>query len=174
MHEKISIRTWLISLAVFVFVIFLSSRITQGDVTFDILAHQAAGTADRVNEIQTQWREAGVQNSAIVAMIGDLAWIWIYAFGSFLAGREFATKREGVLRVIGLFICVAGVVFGITDYTETISQFIQLLQDTGSDTLAGIAAFMQPIKVTAFLVAFFGVIIAVVMDRFVGRSTPSG
>jgi len=165
MHDKISIRFWLISLAVFIVVIGLSASVTQGDVNLGIIEHQAAGTASRVNEIQTQWREGGVRNLAIAAVAGDLAWIWIYALGSFLAGREFATKRHGVLRAMGMVICAAAVVFGITDYTETISQFIQLLRDSGSDNLARIAAFMQPIKIAAFLVAFFGVILALAVDR---------
>jgi hypothetical protein len=173
MNEKISVKTWLISLAVFAVVIFLSSRVNQGDVTFDIFAHQAAGTAERVDEIQTQWREGGVRTNAIVAVIGDLAWIWVYALGSFLAGREFVLKRRGIVRTMGLTICAAAVVFGVTDYTETISQFIQLVQDTGDDTLAGIAAFMQPIKITAFMVAFFGVIIALVVDRFAPKPNAS-
>lgn len=169
MNETISIRMWLISLAVFALVMAASASITQGDVTFGIIDHQAAGTASRVDEIQTQWREGGVLSLAIIAMMADLAWIWIYALGSYLAGREFATKRRGVLRFLGLFICAAAIVFGITDYTETISQFIQLLQGQGSDTLAGIAAFMQPIKIAAFMAAFIGVIVAIVADRITGR-----
>ena len=173
MREKVSIRLWLFSLVVFAGVMILSSMITQGEVTYTIVDHQAAATAGRVDEIQTQWREAGVRNTAIAAVIGDLAWIWIYALGAYLAGKGFATKRQGMLRILGWIVAVSGIVFGITDYTETISQFIQLLQDTGSDTLAGIAAFMQPIKVTAFLVAFSGIIIALLVDRFAGRSHQS-
>jgi hypothetical protein len=173
MNEKVSVKVWLISLAVFVGVMILSSMITQGDVTYTIVDHQAAATAEKVDEIQTQWRDGGVRNAAIIAMIGDLAWIWIYALGSYLAGREFASKREGALRITGWIIAVSGVVFGITDYTETAAQFIQLLQDSGNDTLAGIAAFMQPIKVTAFLVSFFGIILALVVDRFASRATQS-
>lgn len=170
MKEKVSVKVWLISLAVFVIVMILSSMITQGDVTFTIVDHQAAATAEKVDEIQTQWREGGVRTAAIIAVIGDLAWIWIYALGAYLVGKGFAIKRQGMLRIMGWVIGVSGVVFGITDYTETISQFIQLLQDSGDDTLAGIAAFMQPIKVTAFLVAFFGIIVALVVDRFIGRA----
>lgn len=166
MDEKINIRVWLISLAVFAMVISVSSSITQGDVTFGIIDHQAAGTAARVDEIQTQWREGGVRILAIVAMVGDLAWIWIYALGSYLVGRQFATLRQGVVRAIGMVICGAAAVFGITDYTETILQFIQLLGDKGNDTMAGIAATVQPIKVVAFIVSFVGILGALVMDRF--------
>ncbi|MEP1421925.1 MAG: hypothetical protein ABJK59_09170 [Erythrobacter sp.] len=173
MQEKVSVRFWLIGIVVFLGVMAATASVEQGGVTYGIVDHQAAATAAMVDEIQTQWREEGVRNFAIFAVICDLGWIWIYALGSYLAGREFAAKRQGVLRVIGLVIAASGVVFGITDYVETISQFIQLLQDAGSDTLAGIAAFMQPIKSAAFVIAFIGVIIALVMDRFARRSITS-
>lgn len=169
MGETISIRMWLISLAVFAVVISVSSSITQGDVTLGIIDHQAAGTAARVDEIQAQWQEGGVRNLAIVAMVGDLAWIWMYALGAYLVGKGFATKRQGMLRIIGLAVAVSAAVFGMADYAETISQFIQLLQDTGSDTFAGFAALMQPVKIGAFIWTFFGIILALVLDRFAQR-----
>ena len=45
MDEKVSVKVWLISLAMFVVVMILSSMITQGDVTYTIVDHQAAATA---------------------------------------------------------------------------------------------------------------------------------
>ena len=171
MDEKVSVKVWLISLAMFVVVMVLSSMVTQGDVTYGIIDHQAAATAEKVDEIQTQWREGGVRNAAIIAVIGDLAWIWIYALGAYLVGNGFATKRRGILRIIGWAVAVSAVVFGVADYAETISQFIQLLQDTGSDTLAGFAALMQPVKIGAFIWTFFGIVLALVVDRFASRPT---
>lgn len=174
MEKTVRIRLWLISLGVFALVVALTAAVTQmatpGVVTFGIVDHQAAGTAARVDAIQAQWRAGGVRNLAIIAVLGDLAWIWIYALGSYLAGREFATKRQGALRFIGLIVCASAVVFGITDYVETIAQLIQLLNESGSDTLAGIAASVQPIKIAAFIVAFVGVVLALVADRFLHRA----
>jgi len=143
----------------------ISLAIEQGEVTYGIIDHQAAGTAAKVDEIQSQWREGGVRTLAIIAVIADLAWIWLYALGSYLAGREFSRLRSGLVRLIGLVVCVSAGVFGITDYTETIAQFIQLLGDAGDDQLAGLAATMQPIKIAAFLVAFFGIVAALIIDR---------
>jgi len=171
MDSKISIKMWLTGLVVFLAVIAVTNMVEQGDVTLGIIDHQAAGTAQRVDEIQTQWRENGVRNLAIIAVIADLAWIWIYALGSFLAGRGFATRRQGALRAMGLLICASAIVFGITDYTETTLQFIQLFNDKGNDAMAGIAATVQPIKVAAFIVSFAGIIIALVVDRFGSKAS---
>jgi len=165
LNDTISIRFWLISLLVFVLVVILTSMVTQGDETFGIIDHQAAGTASRVDEIQAQWREGGVRGLAIIAVIADLAWIWMYALSSFAVGRGFATERQGILRSLGLFTCGVSVVFGITDYTETMLQFIQLLRDSGSDQMAGIAAAMQPIKIAAFFIALIGIIFSLFLDR---------
>lgn len=172
MSEKINVRFWLIGLGVFLLVMAASASVTQGDVTFGIVDHQAAATAQKVDEIQTQWREGGVRNLAIIAVLCDLGWIWIYALGSFLAGREFATKRQGVLRAIGFMVSAAAILFAVTDYTETISQFIQLLDDKGSDNLAAIAATLQPIKIVAFLATFFLLILALLVDRFTRSTGP--
>lgn len=166
MQEKVSVRFWLIGVGVFLVVIAVSSLIEQSGATFGIVDHQSAGSAERVNEIQAQWHEQGVHGHAIAAMAFDLGWIWIYALGSFVAGRGFATKHQGILGTIGLLICGAAVVFAITDYAETISQFIQLLRESGSDTLAGVAAVMQPIKMLAFVVTFLGVVFAAAFERY--------
>ncbi|MEM1053418.1 MAG: hypothetical protein AAGI28_15120 [Pseudomonadota bacterium] len=170
MDDKVSVRFWLVGVLVFLAVTTITSTVTQGDVTLGIVDHQAAGTAARVDEIQAQWRDGGVRNLAIAAFVADLAWIWIYALGGYLAGKGFATKRTGLLRGTGLVICVAAIVFGITDYIETILQFIQMLRDAGSDWMAGVAAFMQPIKIVAFIVVFLGVILSLIIDRFRPRT----
>lgn len=168
MQKNVNLRLWLISLAVFAVVIGLSSLITQGDVTFGIVDHQAAASAERVDEIQAQWREGGVRTFAIVAVVADLLWIWLYALGSFVAGRSFASGRGAVLYVAGLIICAAAIIFAIADYTETILQFIQLLNENGDDTMARLAATAQPIKISAFLIAFVGIVAAWMINRFTG------
>lgn len=165
----ISKRLWLISLVVFALVVIISMTVNQGGVTLGIPEHQAAPSAERVDEIQTQWRDGGVRNLAIFAMVCDLAWIWIYALGGFQIGKGFATYRRGILRLLGLGICAAALVFAVTDYTETTLQLIQLLQDAGNDQMAGIASTMRPVKVVAFLAVFAGVILAWLIDRFANR-----
>ena len=73
------LRWWLWGLFAFVVVIGLGAAVTAPDpVTFGITDHQAAGTAARVDAIQTQWRDGGVRPLAILAMIGDLVVIAIY------------------------------------------------------------------------------------------------
>ncbi len=166
MEDKISIKLWLASLAIFGLVVVISMSINWGGVTLGIAEHQAAPSAERVDEIQTEWREGGVRNLAIFAMFCDLAWIWIYALGSFQVGKGFATKRQGLLRTLGLVICLSAAVFAVTDYTETILQFIQLLRDAGNDQMAQVASTVRPIKMYSFMVAFILVIAALVIDRF--------
>lgn len=170
MQDKIGIKFWLLSLGIFAVVVAIGMGINQGDVTLGIPEHQAAPNAERVDEIQTQWREGGVRGIAIAAMVADLCWIWIYALASFQVGRGFATKRQGVLRLMGIAIAASAVVFALTDYTETTLQFIQLLRDAGDDQMAAIASGVRPIKMVAFLAAFFGIIAALVIDRFSGKA----
>lgn len=170
MDDKIEIKLWLASLVIFALVVIVSVSITSGDVTLGISEHQAATSADRVDEIQTQWRDGGVRGLAIFAIICDLAWIWIYALASFQVGKGFATRRQGFLRTVGLVICMSAVVFALTDYTETILQLIQLLRDVGSDQMAQVASTVQPIKIYSFLVAFILVTAALVIDRFSRRA----
>ena len=156
---------WFWGLFAFVVVIGLGAAVTAPDpVTFGITDHQAAGTAARVDAIQTQWREGGVRPLAILAMIGDLVFIAIYGWGSWRAGRSFM-PAGGRVRVIGAFIAAAALVFVLTDYTETVLQIIQLVADKGSDPLAASAATARPFKVIAWIVTFVGVPVALVMRR---------
>lgn len=65
-----------------------------------------------------------------------------------------------MVRLLGGFIAAAAVVFLISDYLETILQFVQMLQDEGVDWMAATAATGQLIKFAAFYVTFFGVLAA--------------
>ena len=168
-NQAISKRLWLISLLIFALVVVISMAVNQGGVTLGIPEHQAAQTAKRVDEIQTQWREGGVRNLAIFAIVCDLAWIWIYALGGFQIGKGFATYRTGILRLLGVVICGAALVFAATDYTETALQLIQVLQDEGNDKMAVVASTMRPIKIVAFLAVFAAVITAWLIDRIANR-----
>ena len=165
------IRWWLWGLLAFAVVIAMSLAITAPEaVTWGIGEHQAAGTAWRVDEIQTQWREGGVRGVAIAAMLGDLVFIGIYGWGSWLAGRSFLAMT-GLVRVLGLIVAIAAIVFVLCDYTETVLQLIQLVRDRGSDAMAGIAATVRPLKVMAWLATFFGIIAALLIRTFAGRPT---
>ncbi|MBX7499952.1 hypothetical protein K3181_00670 [Qipengyuania sp. YG27] len=168
---KPDLRWWLWGLAAFGIVIALSVSITVfGDgVTWGIGEHQAAGSAARVDEIQTQWRAGGVRNLAIVAMLGDLVFIGIYGWGSWRAGRSFMAM-PGALGLLGVLIAASAVVFVLCDYTETLLQLVQLLRERGSDAMAATAAAVRPIKSVAWLASFFGVLAALAIGRVGGRT----
>ena len=164
-----SLRWWLWGLVAFAVVMGLSAAITApASVTFDIIDHQTAGTAARVDQIQSQWAAGGVRLLAIVSMLGDLVFIGVYGWGSWLAGRSFM-KLGGLVRVLGALISVAALVFLVTDYCETLLQFVQMLRDRGSDPMAGIAATVQPVKVVAWIATFVGILLALVWHWF-GRA----
>jgi hypothetical protein len=75
-----------------------------------------------------------------------------------------------MLRRLGWVIAVAAILLGIADYAETICQFVQAMTLKGSDTLAGIAATAQPIKSTAFLTTFIGLLAALLLRRIARRT----
>ena len=77
----------------------------------------------------------------------------------------------GFLRVVGVVVAVAAVVFLITDYVETILQVIQLLQERGVDWMAGTAATMQPFKIAAWVVTFLGVIAGLLLSLLAKRTS---
>jgi hypothetical protein len=56
-------------------------------------------------------------------------------------------------------------VFLLTDYTETICQFIQVMFDQGDNLLADTAATVKPFKTVAFLVTFIGLLVALLFRR---------
>ena len=123
------LRWWLLGLVAFAIVIALSAAITAPEsVTFGIVDHQTAGSATRVDAIQSQWSAGGVRTLAIVSMLGDLVFIGIYGWGSWLAGRSFMAMG-GLLRGLGAIIAAAAVVFLVTDYCETLLQLVQMIAD---------------------------------------------
>ena len=95
-------------------------------------------------------RKTGGVGSAYAARVGCSC--------RFVAGRSLAANSQRAARVIGWAVAVAAVLFVITDYLETVLQFIQLLQDRGVDWMAATAGFAQPIKVAAWIATFVGVI----------------
>ena len=97
------LRWWFWGLFAFVVVIGLGAAVTARPGAFGITDPQAAGTAARVDAIQTQWRDGGVRPLAILAMISDLVFIAIYGWGSWRAGRSFM-PAGGRVRVIGALL----------------------------------------------------------------------
>lgn len=168
-ENKVELRGWLVGLAVFAVVVAMGIWLRQTS-SFGIVDHQIAGSAAQVDTIQAAWRADGVRTLAILAMLGDLVFIGIYSWGSWIAGRSFMAAGGGLVRLIGLIVAAAAVVFFLTDYCETILQFIQLVRERGSDWMAATAATVQPIKVVAWIVTFVGVLLALVVHRFTARS----
>ena len=62
----------------------------------------------------------------------------------------------------------AGIGFLITDYGETIAQFVQLVQLRGDDGLAAFASTLRPIKIVCFLAAFLSILAGLAVGRIVG------
>jgi hypothetical protein len=132
--------------------------------------HQAVGTAIRIDAIQAAWQAAGVMNLARLGIAIDLVYIGIYSFGAYCGGRLFVQSTQPYLRRLGWVIVAAAIIVGVADYAETICQFVQAMTFKGSDVLAGIAATAQPIKTTAFLTSFIGLLAALGLRRMASRN----
>ncbi len=167
-RTKVSLY-WLIGLASFAITLVLHAPLVLTAVPNGILDHQAAGTAAEVDRIQTAWRLAGVSNEAVIAMITDLIFIVIYGCACLIAGFYFKRSEHSMLKMLGLVVNVAAGVFLLTDLTETTAQLIQLMNFSGVDNLAALAATVQPIKVTAWIITFIGVIAGLLMDYRASR-----
>ncbi len=164
--KKAFLIGWLGGLAVFAVSLTFHAPLAIDAVPGGILDHQAAPDAASVDAIQQAWETAGLTSQARLAMITDLIFIGIYGVGAALGGLYFRARDGWLLKALGLITLAAALVFLVTDYVETILQFIQLMRFEGSDTLAGIASKMGPAKVVTFLVALFGPILALILERF--------
>ncbi len=156
---------WIGGILAFGVTIILGLPLNIPEVPGGILDHQAAATASEVDRIQRAWANAGQAGQARIAMISDLCFIGIFGIGSFLGGLKLSRLGVGLLRFIGIVAVISAVLFVVTDYTETISQFIQLSAMRGDDSLAGLAATVRPIKIVAFLVTFFAVLLGLILKR---------
>ena len=152
---------WGGGLALFLYFVASAGALETAVAPGGILDHQSAGTAERVNAIQQSWAELGLTGRAKWSMIGDLVFIGLYTSGGIMGGRLiWQEARSPSLKKLGLFMVLTYFLFGLLDYAETLSQITQLLQDRGSNLLAGIAAFAQPLKVGAWIIATVGMILA--------------
>ena len=158
-------RFWLGGLLILAVMIAMNPWFTNAVSPWGIRDHQSAGNALRVDAIQAAWQAAGVLNLARFGIALDLVYIGIYSFGAYCGGRLFAQSDWRPLRRLGWVIVSAAVVVGIADYVETICQFVQAISYKGDDMLSAMAAKAQPIKSTAFLVTFFGLLVALFLRR---------
>lgn len=157
---------WLSGLAVFGVVIATGGPLMTEVAPDGILDHQSAGTGARVNAIQQSWADARLLNYAKWSMIGDLVFIGLYTIGGIIGGRLlWQDAWSPSLKKLGLGLIVVYFVFGLTDYVETISQIVQLINLEGSDTLAGIAAVAKPPKIATWIIGTIGMIIALIWYR---------
>lgn len=154
---------WGSGMAIFLILIASGGALQTEVAPGGILDHQSAATAERVNAIQTSWAEAGVLKEARLGMIGDLVFILLYSVGGIIGGRLlWQNAHSPSLKKMGLWIILAYLLFFLTDYGETISQFVQLSQGQGDDALAGIAAFLQPIKVVSWIAGTILMLVALI------------
>jgi len=154
---------WGGGLALFAWLVASGGMLETAVAPNGILDHQSAATAERVDAIQWSWAEAGLLDLARWGMIVDLVFITFYMSGGIIGGRLiWQQAKSPTLKKVGLLCVVSYFLFGLTDYIETISQLVQLLQNQGSDILAGTAAWAMPVKVVAWIVGTIAILIALI------------
>ena len=163
-------RFWLGGLLILAAMIAMNPWFVTEVSAWGIRNHQSAGTAARIDAIQAAWQAVGVMELARFGIALDLLYIGVYSFGAYCGGRLFTHSPQPYLRRLGWVIVGAAVVVAVADYAETICQFIQAITFKGNDVLAGIAATAQPIKSTAFLTSFFGLLAALTVRRMTRRA----
>jgi hypothetical protein len=168
--EKRFWRYWLGGLLLLAIMIAMNPWFSNEVSPWGIRDHQSAATALRVDAIQAAWQAAGVMDLARLGMAIDLVYIGIYTFGAYCGGRLFTDSDRPFLRRLGWVIVAAALVVVVADYAETLCQFVQVMTLKGSDMLAGIAAFAQPIKSVAFLTTFVGLLAALLFRRMARRA----
>lgn len=169
--EKRFWRYWLAGILLFALMIVMNPSISNGPAPMGISDHQMAGTAAKIDAIQGQWQADGVLWLAQLSMAIDLVFIAVYAWGAWLGGKVMRVSEAPTARRLGVLIMAAAAVFLVTDYAETISQFIQVMQVKGSDRLAGAAATAQPIKTLSWLITFVGLLMALAFRRMARRAS---
>jgi len=163
-------RFWLSGLLLLALMIAMDPAFSNEISPLGMRDHQTAGTALRVDAIQWAWQATGVLNLARFGMAIDLVYIAIYAFGAYCGGRLFSQSPKPVLRRLGWVIVATAIIGGAADAIETSCQFAQIMMLKGSDLFAGVAATAQPVKTIAFLVTFFGLLMALHIRRTTRRT----
>lgn len=164
MSVRSGMMWWAAGLAAFVVVIWMHLPLTIAQVPGGIGDHQSAGSAARVDAIQSAWSEAGLQGRALSAMITDVVFVLIYGTGCIAFGKAARAVPGKAYAVLGRLLWIAGWIFLLTDLAETTAQIAQLTSGEGSDTLAGLAAGVGPAKITAMATSFLaGPVLAVMV-----------
>ena len=169
--KRVALGWWIAGLVAFGIVIWLGMPLAIETVPGGILDHQHAPDAEAVNRIQHAWRDAGLLGTARNAMIGDLVFIGIFGIGCVLCGLHYRAREQVVLRALGWTALMAGLIFLVADYGETISQLVQLVRIDGDDDLATIASGLRPIKVAAWIGGFLAVLLALIVERLSSRAS---
>ncbi|KAF0186460.1 MAG: hypothetical protein IV086_08585 [Hyphomonadaceae bacterium] len=136
-----------------------------------ILDHQSAGVGAVADRIHAAWKEKGSFGFAKVSMSLDLVFITFQTLAGVTAGYLIA-RKGGVKGMLGWTILGVWLVFGACDYIETTCQLVQVLQDRGSDELAGLAASVKPVKVAAFLGGTLLLWAGLIWTGIAGRKAP--
>lgn len=156
---------WVAGLLAFAIAIVLHLPLAVEGVPGGIGDHQSAPDAATVDGIHEAWRRAGVYSQARWAMIADLIFIGIYGVGCVLGGLHFRQLGSPFVRALGWVALAGGATFLVTDYAETIAQFVQLTNGTGDDSLARLASTVRPIKIASFIAAFMAITTALILAR---------
>ncbi|MEM1133078.1 MAG: hypothetical protein AAGH53_09085 [Pseudomonadota bacterium] len=143
------------------------SELTGIMAGLDMEAHRRAGNASMVDTIHAHWQEKGVYSQALWSLVVDLFFITVISIGGILGGRLLQQDASANIRRVGLLAIIAHIAFWLVDYAETLSQLVQMVQGQGDDMLAGIAAFMRPIKMQLFLIGFAALVIGYIASRVI-------
>ncbi|MFM2020653.1 MAG: hypothetical protein RJB02_361 [Pseudomonadota bacterium] len=168
-QEKTFWRLWLGGLLLLAVMIAINPSLSNEVAPFGISDHQAAASAAKVNLIQQQWQADGVLWLAQTSMAIDLIFIVIYGIGAATGGQMLRGHASPRVRRLGNVVLGAAVVFIVSDYSETICQFIQLLEGQGTDSFAALAAAARPIKSIAFMITLSALPVALWLRRRADR-----
>ena len=164
-------RFWLGGILIFAVMVAINPSLSVSGVEGGIPDIQAAGSAERVDEIFAAWRNAGVFDLAKLSISLDLIFIGIYSFGAFCGAMLFRRMSSSAMRRLGSVVAAASVIFFILDYVETACQFIQIMKGAGSDGLAETSALVKPVKNISFIITFVGILAGLMLQGRLNRVT---
>ena len=161
---------WVGGLVIIITLVSQNDQLVTQLVPRGMVDHQAASTADRVDEIHRSWADHGRMRFARIAMIFDLLFIVIYSIGGMIGGILIRKQaHSAILTGLGGVVLVAYAAFGILDFIETACQAIQLFATGGNDALARTASTVRLPKLAAFAVGFPLILISLVWLWFEKR-----
>ncbi|MDG5747343.1 hypothetical protein P8Q88_04050 [Qipengyuania sp. XHP0207] len=121
---------WVGGLVIIITLVSQNDQLVTQLVPRGMVDHQAAGTADRVDQIHRSWVELGSMRFARIAMIFDLLFIVIYSIGGMVGGMLIRRQtRSAMLKTLGSVVFFAYAAFGVLDFIETACQGDPALRD---------------------------------------------